>query len=166
MKDKKHIHGFKVPQDYFDKLEERIMQNIAMDELPKETGMRVPDGYFEQLESRVMSKTIKPENKKSSKVISLNPWWKVAVAASIIGISIWLLPKSPSANEMSIPMVNTEFTIDSYIDAMIFDMPDASLIDWIDDADLEMTFSDKINKEEVEEYLMENLDLATLLSYE
>lgn len=166
MKDKKHIHGFKVPQDYFDKLEERIMQNIAMDELPKETGMRVPNGYFEQLESRVMSKTIKPENKKSSKVINLNPWWKVAVAASIIGIGIWLLPKSPNENEMSIPMVNTEFTIDSYIDAMIFDMPDASLIDWIDDADLEMTFSDKINKEEVEEYLMENLDLATLLSYE
>ena len=30
----------------------------------------------------------------------------------------------------------------------------------------EMTFSDKINKEEVEEYLMENIDLSTLLSYE
>src|SRR5690625_4491143 len=137
MKDKKHIHGFKVPHDYFDTLEERIMQNIAMDELPKETGMRVPDGYFEQLEDRIMSHTIKPEKKKTPKVFSLNSWWKVAVAASIIGIGIWLFPESPKSNEMSVPMVNNEFTIDRYIDEMIFDMPDASLIEWIDDAELE-----------------------------
>lgn len=165
MKDKKHIHGFKVPKDYFDNLEERVMQNIAMDQLPKDTGMRVPDGYFEQLEDRVMAKTITPE-KKSPKVINLNSWWKVAVAASVIGIGIWLLPGNPKANEMSNTMVNSEFTIDRYIDDMIFDMPDASLIEMVDDYDIDMSFSNQINKEEVEEYLMENLDLSTLLSYE
>lgn len=165
MKDKKHIHGFKVPQDYFDNLEERIMQNVAMDQLPKDTGMRVPDGYFEQLENRVMAQTIKPEKKKS-KVIKLNSWWKVAIAASVIGFGIWLLPMNPGANEISDPMVNAEFTIDRYIDDMIFDMPDASLIEMIDDYDIDMSFNNQINKEEVEEYLMENLDFSTLLSYE
>src|SRR5699024_2976447 len=89
MKDKKHIHGFKVPQDYFDNLEERIMQNVAMDQLPKDTGMRVPDGYFAQLENRVITQ-IQSEKKKPSKLVWLNTWWHVAVAASVIGFGLWL----------------------------------------------------------------------------
>src|SRR5699024_2265570 len=136
-----------------------------MDQLPKDTGMRVPDGYFEYLEDRVMAKTITSE-KKNPKVIKLNSWWKVAVAASVIRIGIWLVPGNQKANEMQDTMVNAEFTIDRYIDDMIFDMPDASLIEMIDDYDIDMSFSNQINKEEVEEYLMEHLDLSTLLSYE
>ena len=166
MKDKKHIHGFKVPKDYFDNLEDRVMQNIAMDKLPKDTGMRVPDGYFEKLEDRVMLQIGTTKKKKSPKVVRLNSWWKVAIAASVVGIGIWLAPKNPTTNEISGTMVDTEFTIDRYIEDVIFDMPDASLIELIDYDEIDMSYSDQINKEEVEEYLMEHLDLSTLLSYE
>lgn len=167
MKHDKHIHGFKVPQDYFDSLEERVMQKIALEELPKDTGMTVPKDYFEQLESRILANTINTETKKAPKVVTLNSWWKIAVAASVIGIGLWLLPEKSGVDLNTNTMVNTEFTLDYYIDDVLSDMPDEGLYNMIEDSELDAnSFSNTINKQELEEYLMENLDLSTLLSYE
>lgn len=167
MKHKKHIHGFKVPLDYFDSLEERVMQKIALEDLPKDTGMTVPKGYFEQLESHIVAKTIKPETKKTSKLVRLSTWWKVVAAASVIGIGLWLLPEKPDVELNTNTMVNTEFTLDYYIDDVLSDMHDEGLYNLIEDSELDASsFSNTINKQELEEYLMENLDFSTLLSYE
>lgn len=167
MKQKKNIHGFQVPQDYFDTLEERIMQNVAMDKLPKETGMRVPEGYFEQLESRIANTIIKSEEKKESKLLKINTWWHVAVAACAVGLGLWLLPEKSDADLNNNSMVNTEFTLDYYIEDMLSDMPDEGFYNLIEVSELEASsFSKTISKQELEEYLMENLDLSTLLSYE
>lgn len=167
MKHKKHLHGFQVPQDYFDNLEERVMQKIALDNLPKDTGMTVPEGYFEQLEARIVANAIKPEAKKVPKLIKLNTLWKVAAAASVIGIGLWLFPAKSGVDLNTNTMVNTEITIDYYIEDMLSDMPDEGLYNLIEDAELDASsFSNNINKQELEEYLMENLDLSTLLSYE
>src|SRR5690625_3587100 len=111
MKDKKHIHGFKVPQDYFDNLEERIMQNIAMDQLPKDTGMRVPDGYFAQLDNRVITQ-IQSEKKKPSKLVWLITWWHVAVAASVIGFGLWLFLAISELMDITNTMVYSDINID------------------------------------------------------
>lgn len=167
MKHDKHIHGFKAPQDYFDSLEERVMQKIALEDLPKDTGMTVPKDYFDQLESRIVATTLKSEAEKAPKIVHLNTWWKIAAAASIIGIGLWLLPEKSGADLNTNTMVNSEFTIDYYIDDVLSDMPDEGLYNMIEDSELDASsFNNTINKQELEEYLMENLDLSTLLSYE
>lgn len=167
MKHKKHIHGFKEPQDYFDSLEERVMQKIALENLPKETGMTVPEAYFEQLESRIVATAKKSETKKTPKLVKLNTWWHVAAAACAIGMGLWLLPEKSGINQNTNTIVNAEHTLDYYIEDVLFDMPDEGLYNLIEDSELDASsFGNHINKQELEEYLMENLDLSTLLSYE
>lgn len=166
MKSNKHIHDFSVPENYFNTLEERIMQNISMENVPKETGMQVPENYFEQLESRILDNCTNSKVRKKPKLVKLNTWWHVAAAACAIGFGLWLVPEKPEVNATTNTIVNSDYTIDYYIEDVIYDMPDSSLLNLMDNADIDVSFSDKINRKEVEEYLMENLDFSTLLSYE
>lgn len=166
MKSNKHIHGFRVPEDYFDTLEERVMQNISMDNVPKETGMRVPENYFAQLETVILDNCTKPKVHKKLKLVKLNTWWHIAAAACAIGFGLLLIPEKPKTIPATNTIVESDFTMDYYIEDVLADMPDSSLLNLMENADIDVSFSDKINKKEVEEYLMENLDLSTLLSYE
>lgn len=169
MKSKKHIHGFRVPENYFDTLQERIMQNVATENLPKETGMQVPENYFEHLESRIVTNSTKIKARKESKLIRLNTWWYAAAAACTIAFGLWLTPNSSEVNQSILPIVSTDYSLENYMEDMVLDMPESTLYNLIDNTDYvdnRTPFNGKINKEDVEEYLMENLDLSTLLSYE
>lgn len=171
MKPNKHIHGFRVPEDYFDNLEERIMQNVSTESLPKETGMQVPEDYFEHLESRIVDHWIKSKTRRKPKLVRINTWRHVAAAACVIGFALWLIPEKPETNAAPENFVSTDYSLKNYMEDMVLEMPDSSLYSLMDNIDIDYTngqtpFRDKINKEEVEEYLIENLDLSTLLSYE
>ncbi|RXR19045.1 hypothetical protein EQG63_06255 [Flavobacterium amnicola] len=72
--------GFKIPENYFDSLEERVMQRISFDENKIATGFKVPDQYFDSLEEKVMQKL--PLETKEVKVISL--WQRKSVWISSI----------------------------------------------------------------------------------
>lgn len=168
MKPKKHIHGFDVPEEYFDTLEERIMQNIAMENLPEETGMQVPENYFEQVTSRILAKTSSSKNKKV-KTIRLNPWRTVAATAAILVLGMWLLAEKNELQPSKPNLVHTEYSLEHYMEELVSDMSDASLYNLIEDKDLvqkQASFNEYINIEEVEAYLLENMDLSTLLTYE
>lgn len=166
MKSEKHINAFKVPEAYFDKLEDRIMQKVSMEQLPKQTGMLVPKQYFEQLEARIIAKTNNTEKQQQKpKVIRLKTWRYVAAVACMLALGIWIQKDTNTSIELSANL----YTIDNYIEEIMLDMPESSvlsLIEELDSLDETTPFGYKINKKEVEEYLMENLDLNTLLSYE
>ena len=53
--------GFRLPQNYFEKFEERMMRRLDEQEANKlpgrESGFGVPEGYFESLEERILQKT-------------------------------------------------------------------------------------------------------------
>ena len=78
--DTKIPSGFKTPENYFDSLEERVMQRISFDENKITTGFKVPENYFDSLEEKVMQKL--PLETKEVKVISL--WQRKSVWISSI----------------------------------------------------------------------------------
>lgn len=78
--------GFQVPENYFDSLEDRVLQKISFEEnKPKiNTGFEIPNGYFDSLEDAVMAKL---NDTKEIPVISI--WkrksvWISSVAAVFI----------------------------------------------------------------------------------
>src|SRR5690625_5812667 len=91
------------------------MKKFTKDQLSKNTGMLIPDGYFAQLENRFITQ-IQSEKKKPSKLVWLNTWWHVAVAASVIGFGLWLFLAKSEIMENPNTMANTEYTIDHYIE--------------------------------------------------
>lgn len=83
--DTKIPSGFKTPEDYFDTLEERVMQRISFEDSKIATGFAIPDNYFDALEEKVMQKL--PIKAKEIKVIAL--WhrksvWISSVAALLL----------------------------------------------------------------------------------
>ncbi|TCP22599.1 hypothetical protein EV195_11127 [Tenacibaculum skagerrakense] len=65
-------NGLKTPENYFEKLENDLIERIPEITLPKKTDLGVPQGYFDSLEDSIFDK-IKLENtdSKEVKVISL-----------------------------------------------------------------------------------------------
>ena len=64
----KHIkstkNSFKVPQGYFETIEDAVFAKLAAEKLPKKEGFLVPDTYFETIEDGVLKK-IQEEKKQS-----------------------------------------------------------------------------------------------------
>ncbi|MCW8979947.1 MAG: hypothetical protein OQJ83_01065, partial [Altibacter sp.] len=51
-------HGFKAPKGYFGSLDDRLMETIASEGIPKNTGFSAPNGYFESLDERIMDSVL------------------------------------------------------------------------------------------------------------
>ncbi|MBP9794076.1 MAG: hypothetical protein KBC56_08765 [Flavobacterium sp.] len=89
--DNKITTGFKTPENYFDSLEDRVMQRISFEENKMETGFAVPDHYFDSLEEKVMQKLATEAHQ--IKVISL--WQRQSVwisgVAAVVLISLGTL---------------------------------------------------------------------------
>ncbi|TBW28976.1 hypothetical protein [Gramella sp. KN1008] len=82
--------GFKVPKDYFDNFEERMMRKLEEQEAVKlpvtQSGFAVPDGYFDTLEEKILQKT-----KDSTPVISIFRKEYLFYAAAVAAIFILML---------------------------------------------------------------------------
>lgn len=98
MEDPKNIsksNDYKVPEDYFTHLQERIHIQIEFEEIigvKKETGFIVPDGYFSNFSRKIVQQTQEP-----TKVISLfkNRWtYSLASVAAILLLLFILNPFS------------------------------------------------------------------------
>lgn len=114
----RYRHGFKVPEDYFDGLEGRIMQQLDEQSrsLPERSGFSVPEDYFVGLEDRILDKI---ENKEDSKVISIRfkKEWLYS-AAAILVIALLLTSNffiNPSQKELGWEDVDIN-TMELYID--------------------------------------------------
>ena len=84
---KKYIHnikktGFKVPEDYFNSLEDDILTEITLKEKVSNSGFRTPKDYFKTLEDVIIEKVTE---QKTSKVISLFSKKNLIYASSIAG---------------------------------------------------------------------------------
>lgn len=165
MDTKKHIHGFKTPDSYFSSLEDRIMDKLKEETLPKGHGMRAPEAYFDSLEDRILSKVGKKEKKRIGVVHYL--WPVASIAAATLAFILWIgSNKAMEPTQILVESNNNIELIDYYLDELLEDMPDASLYEFADTPITNWSFEDFIDHKEIEEYLMEHMDLSTLLSYE
>lgn len=170
MKENKNIHGFKIPEGYFDTFEDELFATIAEEDLPKHTGFTTPDSYFEVVEDQIMA-TIKASDtpevsiEKRPKVISLfrkqTLGYVAAVAASIV-LVFSLVNQEKSVSEQ---LDNLQFaTVDTYIDAGNLSIDQYDMASYLSDTDIEnLSYEDELFSEEnLKEYLLDYVNEETL----
>lgn len=164
MKDKKNKSGFKVPENYFDDFEKRLLKKIESETLPKETGFKVPDRYFDTLEDTLLQRLHTEE--KSQKVIHLNSrstWVYLTAIAACFAIIVSILVR----NESIVKQMNSLkiASIENYIDEGYLDLDSYEVLALLDDEDLTNinVENDIFSEESLENYLLENNIEETLL---
>lgn len=102
----KQSHGFSVPENYFDSVENAVFAKISESSFPKETGFSVPNNYFETVD-KALYKSLNIVHKEP-KVISLRTrmlkYIPTAAAASIllfVGLNYMTLSDSISFESIS-----------------------------------------------------------------
>ncbi|MDX1542909.1 MAG: hypothetical protein R3214_03110 [Christiangramia sp.] len=83
--------GFKIPQDYFENFEERMMRRLEEKEAVKlpamKSGFSVPNGYFETLDEKIIQRT----KDAPPRIISLFKKEYLFYAAAVAAIFILML---------------------------------------------------------------------------
>jgi hypothetical protein len=165
VKDNKHKHGFKVPENYFESFEAQLFDKIKSEELPKDSGFRVPEGYFENLEDSIVNKLHVSERR--SKVIKLNTKmtlaYVIAIAACLaLIISVVVQNKSIVQQLDSLKVASIENYInDGYMDLESYELMALLNEDDLTNMNLE---NDIFSEESLETYLIEhNIDETLLI---
>lgn len=166
MKDKK-LHnikstGFKVPKDYFESFETSMLDKIKNEKHLNEidsAGFKTPDGYFETVESKVFERL---SEEKNTKVVAIN-FKQTLVYISGIAAAILIILNLPIFEEETCFECLETSTVENYIiDENISSYEMASLM-----TDEELNENDLVNynldKEKIEEYLLDNADLESLM---
>ncbi len=154
--------GFKTPENYFDAVEDNIMNAIKQENnlnLSKETGFKTPENYFDAFEDVVINKI---ETKNTPKVITLFSKRNLLYASSIAAAVLLLFNLSIFNKEVTWDSLDT-LTVENYIiDEGIDSYELAALL--TDDDFSETDFLEQnITDETLENYLLDNLDLEELI---
>jgi len=149
--DNKIPTGFKTPENYFDSLEERVMQRISFDENKIATGFKTPDHYFDSLEEKIMQKL--PTESKEVKVISL--WQRKSIwISSVAAIFLISLGTLYFFNQQT----STDLTISNDYLAYQSDITTEDIATQLTDEDItalesELTSFDSETENYINEYL-------------
>jgi hypothetical protein len=166
MKDK-NLHniksaGFKIPKDYFDTLDKKILNNIddanALKNI-KSTSFKVPENYFDTIEKQITDKLSKEQE---TKVISLINKKTIIYISSIAAAILILFNLSIFDNNPSFDNLETE-TVENYIiNESISSYEIASLFttDQLSESDF---FEYEFDEKNLEEYLLNNADIEALM---
>lgn len=145
----KHIKtGFKTPDNYFEKLEAQLLDELN----PKmETGFTIPNDYFKNVNDKIIATNTKP-----TKVIALfsrkNFMYASSIAAALVLGVYFLLPKENNVSFNDVTYASLiEYTDDEFKNT--YEIMHASDIT---DEDLDDLSDIPIDEELLLEYLSEN----------
>lgn len=171
-------YPFKTPEGYFEDFSNRILDRLSEDatELPASEaspkgGFVVPDGYFQGLHGRISQK-ITAEN---TEVIPLHPYKKYFfVAASIAAIALISVVALQLAGKPNITPNTITFEsigdseIETYFDEedQEFSPYDIAEVLPVDQLEISDMVSERIDGEDVLEYLDHNTDTFEELNYD
>ena len=164
MEDKNNIHGFKAPEGYFDNFEERLFSKIDEDALPNEAGFKVPDAYFLGLEDSIIKKVTASE--KQTRVIPLFQKRTLLYVASIAACAAILFSIVKTKNNLKPDFNDIQLaTLDAYIEGGNLEIDSYEVMAMLRDEDISAINieNDFFSEENLEEYLLENIDDNTLL---
>ena|SRR5690606_30794801 len=162
-----HINpGFKIPEQYFQDFENRLMEAIqkdnaspvSMETYSGRSGFSMPEGYFSNLEDRILDKI----NKDQPKIIPLFPARKMFYAAAVAAVFIGII------STMFFRDVTTVYTMDSielsalenYIEEGYFDLDYNELSAFMTEEGYSFGNynTDGISDEAVYNYINENIE--------
>ncbi|MEM7087561.1 MAG: hypothetical protein AAF489_15345 [Bacteroidota bacterium] len=159
-KEEKYKHGLKVPEGYFENFEERLANKMHEEALPKTSGFKIPEGYFDVLEDQILQKIKKEE---TVKVVPLYQRKSVVYITSIAACLALILTIfiSQGTGEPALEVAD----IEAYFDEGNIDYDSTDIAQLLSDADLENVTleNEDISIENLEDYLLENIDDTTLL---
>jgi len=164
----KKENGFKVPENYFESIEDRFFDEIKIDKLPDKEGFNIPEDYFESIEDNVFEK-INSEKElilnKETKVILLRErvvkrLILVAIAASFLIFSGIIYFNNQKLNfdklaqndienwiDENINEIDSYTITDVYQDTALEDISsfdDDELIDYLEENDLELIINESL----------------------
>ena len=151
--------GFKVPDNYFETLEDQLFSEIKLKNTIDDAGFKIPENYLSNLENTIISKV---KEEKTGKVITLFNRKKLiyisgVAAAVLLLFTLTFNSKSNNWNNLDFEMVEnymiTEDVLDSYEIASL--LPEEDLVE---SNFIQMDF----NEENIEKYLLNNLDIEDL----
>lgn len=152
--------GFKAPQEYFEGLENELLNKIHFNEGLrdiKHAGFTVPKGYFDEIEDGLLKKATQSKPKVRSLITKEAFLYAASIAAIIIAFAstFYINPENQTSWE------NVELSVmESYIDNNNIEFSTGEISNYIfqqgyiiDDTDL-----DKVDSEAMINYLDENLE--------
>lgn len=161
--------GFKTPNNYFDAVEDNLMNAIKQENngnLSKETGFKTPDNYFNTIEDVIINKI---ETKTTPKLISLFSKRNLLYASSIAAAVLLFLNLFVFEKELTFESLDRE-TVENYIIEIGIDYYELTALfsenEYYELATLlsENNFLEHtITDESLENYLLDNLDLEELI---
>ena len=156
--------GFKVPQDYFLNLEDKIMDNIKLDNVLQgidDTGFKMPEGYLDTLEDVVLTKVTKSSNPKVVSLFNKQTLIYISGVAAAVLIMFNVFWNKP---ETTIDTLDAELVENYIIDQGINTYEIASLLSTNDEINLDIElFDETFNDDSLEDYLLENIDLEDFI---
>jgi hypothetical protein len=168
MKDKfKHLKqtGFKVPEGYFDNLEDAVFNQLnekSSLDMIKSTGYTVPKNYFSTVEENVFD-TLNKEN-KNIKVVSLLSrksilYMSGVAAAAVVMFSVFINKSETESEELNYDLI-ANYIIDQNVSS--YDL--ASLLTEDELTTLHSEISNEaFNEDDMEAYLLDNANLEDLV---
>lgn len=156
--------GYKTPEDYFQNLEDKIMDNIKLNEALQNIeneGFKAPEGYFDTLENIVLNK-IKDE--KKTKVISLLNKQTLIYISGVAAAVVIMFNIFYNNSEVSLETIDTDIVENYFIDEGIDTYEIAALF-----TEEELTtinndiFDQTFNDDSLEDYLLENAIIEDII---
>ncbi len=156
--------GFKTPKNYFQNLEDQIMDTIKLDYALKSidsAGFKMPQGYLDTLEDAVLTKVTKTSNPKVISILNKQTLIYISgvAAAVLIMFNIFW-----NKTETTIDTLDAELVENYFIDQGINTFEIAALLTNDEEINIDIEiFDETFNDDSLEDYLLENMDLEDFI---
>lgn len=156
-------HGFQAPKDYFQEIEEKVFDQIQLENVvSKAQSFTIPETYFDTFEAQVMGKISASIPK--TKIISIvrNPIFKLTASiASLFTILLTVFSIQQQQDMFSLDALDADY-ISQIIESDYFYFSEADLEQYISIEDINLSTAD-ISDEELAEYLTNTFDNNDIL---
>jgi len=149
--------GFKTPKNYFDGLEDSIMNQIKLNEKIDDTGFKVPDNYFESLDDVIINKV-----SQKPKVISLFTKRNLFYASSIAAALVLMFSIFINKNDLTFDDLEVA-SIENYIYEEEFDTYELASLLTEEELNTDNFIDTDYTGEALEDYLLENTTIEDLI---
>jgi len=149
--------GFKTPKNYFDGLEDSILNQIKLNEKIDDTGFKVPDNYFESLDDVIINKV-----SQKPKVISLFTKRNLFYASSIAAALVLMFSIFINKNDLTFDDLEVA-SIENYIYEEEFDTYELASLLSEEELNTDNFIDTDYTDEALEDYLLENTTIEDLI---
>ncbi len=152
--------GFKVPENYFDTLEDRLFTQAKLKASADSSGFTMPENYLNTLEDNILSQV---SEKETTKVIPLFSRKNLLYASSIAAAITLLFTLSIQNTKPMLDGVDNE-TVESYLLNEDIDLYEIASTLTAEDLAKENFKEVKIDETTFEDYILSDVDLEGMMT--